>query len=281
MRNIFALIYRLRGGIYFILLQAICFTLLFTYNSYHRTSYVNSSNRMIAWTYNVRNFFTEPFEAIEANKKLVVENARLRAQLKQSLRKIDNSTVVIDDTTYLQQYSYIPAKVINNKVNVQRNYLTISEGSNAGIEKGMGVIGPEGIVGFVYDVSPNYSVVIPVINPLFKTSAKIASNNYSGKLVWDGKKRTKAILNDIPSSVEVEKGDTLLSKSASGRYPTGIFVGTISKVERKAGKEFLDIEVKLGTSFQSLSYVYVISNMLAKEKAELEENVEAKLDPND
>lgn len=281
MRNIFALIYRLRGGIYFILLQAICFTFLFTYNSYHRTSYINSSNRLVAWTYNIRNFFTEPFEAMEANKKLVKENAALRSRLKESLRKIDHHTVTVNDTLYLQQYTYIPAKVVNNKVNVQRNYLTISEGSNAGIEKGMGVIGPEGIVGFVYDVSPNYSVIIPVINPLFKTSAKIATNNYSGKLVWNGKSRTKAILNDIPSSVEVEAGDTLWSKSASGRYPSGIFVGTISRVQRKAGKEFLDIEVDLGTSFQSLSYVYVISNLLAHEKASLEEKVEDRLNPND
>ena len=78
-----------------------------------------------------------------------------------------------------QKYLYITAKVVNNTVNKQFNYITLDKGSRAGIEPEMAVIGSEGILGIVKSVSENYASVFVGLNRDFTVSAKIKRTDIS------------------------------------------------------------------------------------------------------
>jgi rod shape-determining protein MreC len=58
----------------------------------------------------------------------------------------------------------MPAKVIGNSVDAQNNYLTLHRGYNQGVEVNMAVVGPEGVIGKVINVSPNMSVVMSLLH---------------------------------------------------------------------------------------------------------------------
>lgn len=214
---------------------------------------------------------TEYFALKKANEQLAEENAHFHAREPQSYYKYDHEIFRIDDSIYVQQYTFITAQVINNSVNKRNNYITLNRGSKQGIEPGMGVISPQGIVGVVTDVSPHFSVAQSFLHKLSSVSAKLKSSNYSGILEWPGRSATHAILKDIPGHVELNMGDTIVTTSFSLVFPQGIMLGTIEEHELNTSTNFYDIKVKLSTDFQKLDHVYVVNNLLKKEQLELEQ----------
>ena len=89
------------------------------------------------------------------NQILAEENARLRTVSKNSYFSLYDVRDTIIDTLYTQQYQYIPAKVVNSTYTYLNNHITLNKGRKHGIEKGMGVINAEGVIGKVKDVSEN------------------------------------------------------------------------------------------------------------------------------
>src|SRR3546814_14322186 len=81
------------------------------------------------------------------------------------------------------------------------------------------------------------------------------------------------LLNDIPNHVKVREGEQVFTSGFS-LFPPGILVGQVEKMGTSGGDSFLNIHVKLSTSFHNLRHVYVVIDMLAKEKETLESKSE-------
>ena len=62
------------------------------------------------------------------------------------------------------EYHIFKANGIKNSLNRVDNYITLDEGTSAGIRPEMGVVAANGVVGIVYKTSPHYSTVIPLLN---------------------------------------------------------------------------------------------------------------------
>ena len=134
----------------------------------------------------VVHYFSEYINLKETNESLARENAHLRSMLVSNNYSLHASDTTVKDTTYLQQYSYIEARVVNNSINRRNNYLTLDKGSLHGITTDMGVISSDGVVGIVKDVSPHYCTVMSVLHKNSKVSARLLHTNYFGSLVWNG-----------------------------------------------------------------------------------------------
>ena len=269
MRNLWIFISKYNAFFFLIIFLIISLILLLQNNSYQRASAWNSSNHIIGSAYERVNSFTSYLNLGRTNDSLAAENARLRSQLKTSL--FDDSVVqeTIKDTVTQQQYTYIVAKVVNNSVHQQNNYITINRGLKHGIKKGMGVIGAKGIVGIVLNVSEHFATIQSVLHSDTRISASVNGN--IGSLVW-GEASTDprlAILRDIPNHVIVKKGNRVVTSGYS-LFPSGIEIGRVTRTGLKGGDSFLDIEIWLSTDFSKLDYVYVINNLLAVEQKELE-----------
>lgn len=199
----------------------------------------------------------------DINDSLALENASLHGKLLESRTddKILAGTVSDTSTKSVQVFSYITARVVRNTVNRTSNIIYLNKGKLQGIEKQMGVISPNGIVGQVINVTDNYSAVMSLLSKDFKVSARFKKNEYFGNLHWEGINTTAARLEEIPKHVPVKVGDTLVTSGFSQLFPRNVMVGTVQKVNAEPDKTFLDITVKLSTGFGRLSYVYVVNNM--------------------
>ena len=181
------------------------------------------------------------------------------------------------DTTFKQRndqseeknYSFIPAKVINASVNKYRNFITLNKGALDGVKTEMGVINEDGVIGIVSSTSDHFSVVIPILNPSSRISAKINNKSQTGSLLWDGKKTNKAILEEIPLYIQIALGDTVVTSGYSSIFPEGITIGTVNKFN-KANDNFYNIEVDLSADFCNLSFVDVVDYKYFDEQKELE-----------
>jgi rod shape-determining protein MreC len=253
----------------FVALEVLALTLFFSYNVFQRASFLNITDTITGYYHTNLGNLRVYFQLDEINRQLAEENARLRNLLDMADETEAGVFQTVTDSIRGQSYSYIPARVVNNSVNKQRNFITLDRGSKDGIRADDGVITSVGIVGVVYRVSPHFSTVISLLNIDLRLSAKLKKNDYFGSLFWDGLDYRKAILTEIPHHVEVNRGDTIITSGYSTIFPEGITVGIVDNVSRRGG-DFLEISVLLSTGFKNLSHVEVVTNLLRTEKEQIE-----------
>ena len=65
-------------------------------------------------------------------------------------------------------------------------------------------------------------------------------------------------LDHIPTSLDIEQGDLLVTSGLGGIYPEGFPVANVSRVERDTAREFAAIEAKPVVDFERLRYLLLI-----------------------
>jgi len=278
MRNLIRFINTYSFFFLFLFFEVLAFYLLLSNNHFQQAAFLNATNSVTAGLQKEYSKLTDYLNLREVNQNLSLENKRLRSKQQYSFHKLYGPNFLINDTLYQRQYLYSKAKVINNSINKQNNYITLNIGSLNGIQKGMGVLAPNGIAGVVKQVSKHYAAVVSLLHSNAKVSVKLSNSSYFGSMQWDGEDYQEGILKDIPNHVELHLGDTILSSGYSATFPADIAVATISSFEKIPGENFYKIKVKFLTDFKNLSYVHVVKNIRKTEQKELEEKTEVEYD---
>lgn len=274
MRNFLNFVVRFHFFLLFIVLESFSLYLVVANNKEKNRIFLNSSNAVTGFIYENFNFLKEYLSLREQNEMLARENSQYLNSFENAYKSNIVTRKEIQDKEYQQQYYYIPARVINNSISKQYNYITLDKGSMAGVKPDMAVITTNGIVGVVRAVSTNYASVISVLNPKLGVSARIKKNNYFGSIVWEDRDYNTVSLKEIPNHVEISAGDTVITSGFSIIFPEGIPIGTITKFSQAPGGNFYDITVKLSTNFKTLSYVYVVQDLLKPEREALENSID-------
>jgi rod shape-determining protein MreC len=270
MRNLILFLIRNYYIIIFLTLETFSVFLVIQNNHFRRASFLNSSNAIAGNIYELYSGITDYFRLKEKNKKLAEENARLRNQLRQSLSEQIDTSALVRDFLHKQKYVYVVAKVVNNSTHRRRNYLTLNVGLRQGIKPEMAVIGSDGIVGIVRDVSENFCSVMSVLHENIRIPITIKKFGENSILIWKGDDQWHATMERIPSHLELTKGDTVVTSAYSSIFPEGVMVGTVEEFEKIAGNTFYNVTIRLSTNFSRLSYVYVVNNLMKDEQDELE-----------
>jgi rod shape-determining protein MreC len=259
-------------------LQGVSFLLLFSFNNYQHSRFFTSANAFVGKIYEATRAVTGYFDLQRQNDVLMERNIWLEQQLllaDKRLKEMEeaNTTSWPAETTTTMFQSY-KAGVIKNSLNRADNYITLNQGSLAGIKPDMGVIGPNGVVGIVYKTSPHYSLVISLLSSKSNLSCKIAGNEYFGFLQWEGDDSRYAYLKDLPRHAEFAIGDTIVTSGFSTVFPQGMMVGVIEEAnDTNDGLSFL-LKIKLATDFGKLRNVHVLAREGIEEQKLLEEKAE-------
>ncbi len=243
-------------------------------NSYYQGSAItNLANNVAGYTFEQCNKVSHYFSLASVNEELVKENARLREQIESSYVKYTDRVMIKDDTIYKQQFSFMEAKVISKSINKRNNYFMLNKGRSSGIDKDMSVIAQNGIVGIVTQVTDNFSLVMTVLHQDSKIAVKNKRTQASGTLVWDGGSYEKGKIVDIPSSMPLKLGDTIITSGFSRNFPEGITVGYIEKFSKDQGSGFYNVDIKYSTDYNKLGFVYVVKNFFKIEQEQLEKGM--------
>lgn len=272
MNGFFDFISRIGCTLFFILLQIISLTLLFTENNFHQSVCFSTSSKLNANVLKVSGGFSEYLKLYDENTSLMKENSSLLLKIQNleaelsSIKNVDESFSLSyrekQSDSYIKKadvISYVPAKIINNSFQKVRNYITINAGSLDGLRPEMGVTNPEGIVGVVSTVSKHFSVVIPILNPVLKISGKLKNTNMAGSVYWDGESFEFAKFEGIPVYADVQVGDSVVSSGYSSMFPPGLNIGVVKSVSKDVYDSFYNIKIKLSVRFNAISEVRVIN----------------------
>ena len=133
----------------------------------------------------------------------------------------------------------------------------------------MGIVTNQGAIGIVHSVSKNYALVISLLHNKSAVGIFLKKNMHTGILRWEGFDYRTATINDLPTHILLNIGDTITTNSYSNIYPEGINIGIISKF-KKNDDGFYKINVNLFEDFNNLRHVYVTYSNESKEQLLLE-----------
>lgn len=286
MRNLLAFLAKYNHWFVFILLEVICFVLLFRFNNFQGSVYFSSANAVAGKVYEYNSSVTTFFNMSQSNKKLSERNLILEQQVRALTQYIathhgDSLAMEQCQKQALAGFKLIPAKVIQSTINREDNLITIDKGKADGIHEDMGVACGTGVVGVVYMASDHYSIVLPVINVNSNISVMIRKRGYFGFLHWKGTPSDIAYVDDVPRHARFALGDYVVTNEYSSIFPPGIMVGKILHVFNSSDGLSYRVQLRLSTDFGKLRHVCVIDNSALKDKALLLKAAQDSLKPKD
>jgi rod shape-determining protein MreC len=271
MRDLFRLLYRIRDTLLFLALMIVAMVLLHGGNTHHRGQAISSSNAVVGTIFTWRKGITDYANLKEVNRRLAEENAAWRSKHESAYTPVEDLFVSINDTIQRQQYSYITAKVVNSTWHKQKNFLTLDKGATSGVKEEMGVIGPNGIVGVVREVSPHFASVISILSPTIRTSVRIRRTGHFGLLYWDTNDAATASVIDIAKHARVLVGDTVETRGGDGTFPAGIPVGVVESLSAEPGSNYHEIQIRLTEDMSQSGFVYVVKDLQRAERDTLQQ----------
>ncbi|HEX5025380.1 MAG TPA: rod shape-determining protein MreC [Agriterribacter sp.] len=275
MRNVFIFIRRYFNFLFFIIMQAVALYMLFQFNKFHEGAFMGVASEVtgkISKQYNTVEYY---FQLKKTNELLVQENQKLRNLLKTDFLRADTTSSIVvdsikvDSLEQFRKYLYFPAKVINNSVTSQINYLTINRGRAQGIVKDMAVVSSAGVVGTVINVSRNMATVMSLLHRQTRISASLLKTGETGTVEWDGQNPQLVTFKNIPKTVQVQKGDTVVTSPYS-TFPPGQQIGIVAEIEREESSNFYTLKLRPSTNFFNVQFVYAVQNLQKEEQDAIE-----------
>lgn len=257
-----------RNGPFFVwlILTIVSIILLVQHNPYQRSVWMGSANYITGSLYKASDNVSSYFGLRQINSEQLSHIAELENEvlrLKHLVRNYEDFQSLVIDT--VSNYRYTIAHVVANSTNKVENFLTLDKGYEDGIRQDQGVADHNGVVGIVSKVSAHYALVISLLNPNLRLSASLKNEESYGSLWWDGNDPRYALLEDLPRTVQFEKGDTVVTTSYSSSFPAGVPVGMVEESFETDNNNFLTLRIRLFADFRSIQDVHVIDNLDADE----------------
>lgn len=264
MRPLLDLLYRLRFLLLFILLETVCVILIYHHAGLRDNVVFTSAGAVSGSVRNVCRSVSDYFGLRDENERLANEIAGLRSELDELRDRLSEAALPAGDDTI------VVARVIDNVVNRNENFITINKGAKDGVAEGMGVCAEKGVAGVVYKVSDNYAVVMSLLNSNSKVSCRVRNRDVFGFVRWNGGNTNSVSLTDLPSRPDIRQGDTIETSGFSESFRQGLVVGYVSDVT-DTGDGQSHIDVRLAADLVSLGYVYINKGFFPEELDSLTE----------
>lgn len=134
--------------------------------------------------------------------------------------------------------------------------IRLNKGTRHGIKAMAPVVTNQGLVGYVYRATENYSDVLTILDQNNRVDIVVERTRTHG--IVEGVFNFKCALKYIMRNEQVEVGDKLITAGVGGIYPKGIKVGMITDISKENFGMTLSIEVVPSVEFDKLEEVLVM-----------------------
>ena len=150
----------------------------------------------------------------------------------------------------------VAANVIARSASSWDQTITIDKGSDDGIDTGLTVMGPSGVVGQVVATSAGTATVRLITDPQSGAAALVQSSRDEG--IVTGSLEGLLYLENLDSDAEVEVGDVIVTSGLGGSYVSGLVIGTVVKVVSAEGDASVSAVVSPNDDASDLEEVLVV-----------------------
>lgn len=199
--------------------------------------------------------------AREENQSLKQQLADLEIRL-QEQRALAARTTKLQELLALQQSTELPtiaAEVIGGNPNAMAGIreITIGRGTADGVQPGMAVMAPKGIVGRVIGQPAAHAARVQLLIDKYAAAGALTERSRAGGMVVGVEREPPLAMELVSNLQDVKPGDLIVTSGIDGIYPKGYSIGWAEKVEKGTGL-YLNISVSPAVDFSSLEEVLVV-----------------------
>ena len=244
---------------------SIIFDLKHTSTNYLRTAvndFILSPIQYIVKT--PSDFFYSILEETETIAQLESKIERLEKDNKMMMMNLQKIDILEDEVSRLRSIKRVMskkfeniqiAKVIQGDVIPNKESIKINIGSNDKVIKGQTVMGANGLIGQIVEVSL-YSSKVLLITDINSNVPAIITR--TGKQVII-KGRSQDNLLEIPftDDTDIKSGDLIVTSGQAGRFIASLNIGRIVKIEMNKGERFAEVVVEPSEYIENINEVIV------------------------
>ena len=188
------------------------------------------------WVQGVSRYVFRYGEMEQQIADLETENAQLQEQVRESQEALQENELLrdlLDLREKRRDFVFESAKVTARSASNWESTLTLSKGSESGVQEGICVITSTGVlVGVVSEVGSHYATVSTVIDTGMEMGGIITRTNAAGVLEGDFSlmQEGKLRLSYLPDEAQLVTGDEVLTSGRGDVYPSGLVVGQVEGV---------------------------------------------------
>ena len=123
----------------------------------------------------------------------------------------------------------LAARIIGNATGANSKAVFIDRGAGDGVESGMAVVTPDGIVGKITAAYPTASLLLLITDANFAAGIISQKNHVRGTLKGQGHDGT-VLVDYVPNEEKVDPGEMFFTSGDDRIFPKGFPVGQVTKV---------------------------------------------------
>ena len=202
-----------------------------------------------------------------ANQQMAAELTELRSELRYLAGLEEENAALRDQLGFLQrpERQLVPAEIIGRDISGWWQTIRIGQGLVHGIDNDMAMVTPDGLVGHTMNVSAGTADVLLITDPTCRVSAIIPRVNVHGivsgrGVPWRGQPLLQ--MDFINKDVTLEPGDEVVTSGLGGRYPRGIVIGRVERVERDESGLYQRADIVPAAEIGRLLYGFIIAETM-------------------
>ncbi|MBX5466846.1 MAG: rod shape-determining protein MreC [Firmicutes bacterium] len=200
--------------------------------------------------------------------QLQAENQRLRqemadyqsvrAELAQVLAVNDQLAAALGMQRAYRGWRLVPATIVARSPDSWFDTVVIDRGSDAGVQVGMAVVVPQGVVGRVIQVTPHTATVMLLLDPNSGVGAVDVRSQAAG--IVQGQDPVSGTVNFLlfAHRPDVAPGDAVVTSRFSQYFPPGLLIGRVVAVRHTQFGLTVTATVDPSVHFDQLATVMVV-----------------------
>jgi len=181
---------------------------------------------------------------LQTYNNLILENQKLSNLL-------DSSYLIPDHNVKLARIKSISQSRLSKKI-------IINKGLNDGVTLSDLIIGSDGVVGQVTEVTPMYSTVRLLSDPTQHMPVKNSRNGIRGITKGLASNDRGMILKYIPLESDIKLGDIFITSGIGNSYPPGYYVGRVKSIDENLDPSFMTVYLEPTQNLNRLELVLII-----------------------
>ena len=210
-------------------------------------------------------YFNSIDELDKENQSLIDEIERLEGELADSQAIKEENERLREYIEFKKTYpdlSLTEALIIGSESENHSTIFTLNKGKGDGIRVGMPVVVSSGVVGSVFEVGSTWCKVRVITEASSSIGAYVSRSGEIGLIEGDIslKDTGECVFSYLSADADIKVGDLIYTSGLGSTYPRGLLIGEVISVEVDGYLRTKVAKVKCSVSFDSLTYVMIVTD---------------------